>query len=192
MKRNLFACFFACLVLLTVCTASRAYTATPNLSAGGTNTGLVASGALGYTVLSPTDGTTVLQARSTSGITDQGNGYYVITGGVTFTTQSILVKWDRSDTGAVLGVGTTVAPASSGASTTPALALTITHNSSSQPVLTWTADPLATAYLVTRSTGTNSVGDVYTVIATVAAPTLTYTDVAEPSGTNRYRILPVH
>lgn len=63
-----------------------------------------------------------------------------------------------------------------------ALALTITQNGSSQPVLTWTADPAATLYKVLRSTD----GANYTVIATPAVGTLTYTDTARPAGATVY------
>lgn len=167
-----------------------AYTANPNLSAGGTNAGLVASGALGYTVLSPADGATVLQARSTSGITDQGNGYYVVTGGVTFTTASVLVKWDRSDTGAVLGIGTTTAPTSAGTSTSAYLAPTLTHNSSGQLVLTWPQDSTATGYIVLRSMDNRAT---FQVVASVPSSTLTYTDTTRPAGgTAYYHIVATH
>ena len=181
--------FGTALALLLFAVGASASTANPNLSAGGTNAGLVAAGTLGYTVLSPTDGTTVLQARSTSGITDQGNGYYVVTGGITFTTPSVLVKWDRSDTGAVLGIGTT-APTSSGtAGTVTYLTPALTHNTSLQPVLAWPADTTATRYKVMRSTD----GINYTVIATLAAAILTYTDAARPiGGTCHYLVETTH
>ena len=62
------------------------------------------------------------------------------------------------------------------------LTLTITRNGASQPVLTWTADPAATSYKVYRSTD----GANYTVIATPAVGTLTYTDTARPAGATVY------
>ena len=69
------------------------------------------------------------------------------------------------------------------------LTLTITRNSSSQPVLNWVADPAATAYKVMRSVdGVN-----YTVIATPAVGTLTYTDTARPANaTVYYHIISIH
>ena len=69
------------------------------------------------------------------------------------------------------------------------LTLTITRNGASQPVLTWTADPAATSYKVYRSTD----GANYTVIATPAVGTLTYTDTARPAGaTVYYHITSLH
>ena len=76
--------------------------------------------------------------------------------------------------------------ASSGGGT--ALTLTITKPSGN-PVLSWTADSLATSYNVLRAT---SVGGPYTRIANPAAGTLTYTDTSEPAGTIQYAITSNH
>ena len=63
-----------------------------------------------------------------------------------------------------------------------ALALTITHNGTNQPVLTWNAAPSGSGYKVFRSTD----GATYSVIATPSFGTLTYTDTARPTGATVY------
>ncbi len=70
-----------------------------------------------------------------------------------------------------------------------ALALTITHNASNQPILTWVADPLATLYLEERSTD----GVSYTVFRTDPPGTLTDTDTARPNvATVYYHVISRH
>lgn len=69
----------------------------------------------------------------------------------------------------------------------PSMVLTITKPSG-QPILAWTADPLALSYNVLRST--DSVN--YTRIANPSAGTLTYTDTSEPGGTIYYSLTSNH
>lgn len=71
---------------------------------------------------------------------------------------------------------------------TAILSLTITKPAGN-PVLVWTADPLATSYNVLRAT---AIGGPYTRIANPAAGTLTYTDTSEPVGTVYYAVTSNH
>lgn len=79
-------------------------------------------------------------------------------------------------------------PVQSQATNVVTLAVVLTHNGGGQPVLTWTADSLATAYKVLRSIN----GADYSVIASLSSSLLTYTDTSEPSGTVNYSVLAVH
>lgn len=66
----------------------------------------------------------------------------------------------------------------SGGGGTP-LTITITTDGGGHPILTWVADPAAVHYLVLRS---SSAQGAPTLIAVVAAPTVTYTDLAGTDG----------
>lgn len=82
------------------------YTAYPSLNAGASNSGL-SNGILGYTVLG-TDAISIILPRNTTGIVEIGTGSYVIPAGISIPTGGVYyVKWDRSDTGVVLGAAPT-------------------------------------------------------------------------------------
>lgn len=101
MKRilSIFAAFFA------LVSPATAYTAYPTLSASTTYAGL--TGSIGYTVLA-TDGSTVIAARTTTGVVEVGGGVYCVASGITVPDGSAYyVKWDKSGT-LVLGGAATV------------------------------------------------------------------------------------
>ena len=87
------------------------------------------------------------------------------------------------------GVSNFYAPVTFGGSAaTASLVITITPNGAGKPVLSWTADSLATSYKVLRSTD----GVSYTVIASGLTAT-TYTDATTVSGTQyRFAIISLH
>ena len=101
MKKTLFT-----IVLTLLCASSAlAYTAYPTITTG--ITGLTSGSLIGYTVLS-TNGSTVITARTTTGVVEVGGGVYVVSGGITVPDGTVyIIKWDRSDTSVVLGAAPT-------------------------------------------------------------------------------------
>lgn len=96
-----------CVVLFLCCVLpSFAYTAYPWINASSTFSGF--TGSIGYTVIAA-DGTTIIAARTTTGIVETGGGTYIVANGITVPDGSAyVVRWDKSGT-QYLGSAFTVA-----------------------------------------------------------------------------------
>lgn len=141
---------------------------------------------LGYTFYDSAGA--VFARRNAAGVSElAGQGIYSVQPAIdTALLGAGYILWDAPS-----GTSAYVEPVAAAATSASAyLALTLTHNTSGQLVLTWPTDSAATAYKVLRSVDG---GNNYALLATVAAGTLTFATTATPAGaTYYYHVVAVH